>query len=383
MRASLAILVLVFSLLLTGCWDMKETQNINFITALGVDYKEGRYIIYSQLLDFAEIAKQEGTVETGNGKVWIGQGEGRTIDEALNSLYPASQQRTFWTHVRAIVFSKALLDKHLTEAVNGLIQNRDLRYTPWVFGTYQNIPDIFSSISLLNESVLNSELLDPEEIFRQYSFIEPIRVINLMNGVKEPAVTALLPLISCTTKVWKGEGEPVSQVKLVGAYAIAQGANRGLVNSAMLQGARYIAFNRMIIFPLTLTLEDGTPVTLSIIHSKSDVGVRANDEYPKVRIQVRIKAYITEAGTASGVTAATIDELAEKKIEQDIRRSFDAAKAKQIDLYNLEEKLYRDEHARWKELMSRGKPLIFLMELDEVQVEMNLVHSSSYKLLNR
>lgn len=71
---------------------MKEAQNINFITALGVDYAEGRYIIYAQLLDFAEIAKQEGKVETGAGKVWIGRGEGKTVDDALSSLYPASQQ---------------------------------------------------------------------------------------------------------------------------------------------------------------------------------------------------------------------------------------------------------------------------------------------------
>lgn len=326
MRAALAILALI--LLLTGCWDMKEAQNINFITALGIDYVEGRFIIYTQLLDFAEIAKQEGTVKTGAGKVWIGKGEGRTIDEALSSLYSASQQRTFWTHVRAVVLSRALLDKQLPDAVNGLIQTRDLRYTPWVFGTHQKIPEIFSSISLLNESVLNSELLDPEEIFRQYSFVEPIQIIKLMNGIKEPAVTALLPQISCTNEVWKGEGKPVSQVKLTGAYAIAQGSNRGLVDPTMLQGARYVAFNRMVKFPLTLTLEDGTPVTLSIIHSHSDIGLSEGDENPKVRIRVRIKAYITEAGTATRVTAAAIDELAEKKIEQEIQRSFTAAKAK-------------------------------------------------------
>ncbi|GIP49259.1 hypothetical protein J53TS2_28500 [Paenibacillus sp. J53TS2] len=381
MRAALAILALI--LLLTGCWDMKEAQNINFITALGIDYVEGRFIIYTQLLDFAEIAKQEGTVKTGAGKVWIGKGEGRTIDEALSSLYSASQQRTFWTHVRAVVLSRALLDKQLPDAVNGLIQTRDLRYTPWVFGTHQKIPEIFSSISLLNESVLNSELLDPEEIFRQYSFVEPIQIIKLMNGIKEPAVTALLPQISCTNEVWKGEGKPVSQVKLTGAYAIAQGSNRGLVDPTMLQGARYVAFNRMVKFPLTLTLEDGTPVTLSIIHSHSDIGLSEGDENPKVRIRVRIKAYITEAGTATRVTAAAIDELAEKKIEQEIQRSFTAAKAKKIDLYNLEEKLYRHDQARWKELSSRGKPLISLMELDKIQAEVTLVHSSSYKLLNR
>lgn len=83
---------LALILLLTGCWDMKEAQNINFITALGVDYENGRFVIYAQLLDFSDIAKQEGAVETGHGEVWIGKSEGRTIDEALISLYPASNE---------------------------------------------------------------------------------------------------------------------------------------------------------------------------------------------------------------------------------------------------------------------------------------------------
>ncbi|WP_178023737.1 Ger(x)C family spore germination protein [uncultured Paenibacillus sp.] len=381
MRAAPAILAII--LLLTGCWDLKEAQHINFVTALGVDYMEGRYIIYAQLLDFADIAKQEGKVETGSGNVWIGKGEGKTIDEALSSLYPASQQQTLWTHVRAIVFSKALLDNRLPESVNGLIQTRDLRYTPWVFGTDKEIPDIFSSISLLNESVLNSELLDPEEIFRQYSFIQPIRVINLMDGVKEPAVTKMLPLISWTDEVWKAEGKPAPQVRLVGAYAIAQGKNRGLIDSSMLQGARYVAFKKMIKYPVSMIMEDGSPVTLIIIHSDPDIRIGAGSDHIPVHLRVHIKAYISESGKAGGVTAANIKALAEKKIVQDIRRSFTAAKAKQIDLYNLEEKLYRYDQARWKQLRSRGKPLISLMELDKVTSEVTIVHSSSYKLLNR
>lgn len=380
MRAVPAILLLI--LMLTGCWDIKEVQHSNFITALGVDYAEGRYIIYAQLLDFAEIAKQEGKVETGKGKIWIGKGEGKTIDEALSSLYPASEQQTLWTHVRAIVFSKALLDKHLPESINSLIQTRDLRYTPWVFGTDKEIPDIFSSISLLNESTLNSELLDPEEVFKQYSFVRPIRVIELMNGVKEPAVTKILPLISWTDEVWKGEGKPVPQVKLVAAYAIAQGQNRGLLDPTMLQGARYVAFKNVGQYPLAMTMEGGSPMTLIISHCDPHIRIGAGVDNLRVRIRVGVKAYITESGMTGKVTAATIKALAEKKIEQDIRRAFTAAKAKNIDLYNLEEKLYRYDQARWKQLRSRGKPLISLMELDQVTPVVTIVHSSSYKLLD-
>ena len=60
-RAMKRILMLLsmLSLLLSGCWDNKEVQDINYITALGIDYKDNKYIIYVQMLDFATIAKQE------------------------------------------------------------------------------------------------------------------------------------------------------------------------------------------------------------------------------------------------------------------------------------------------------------------------------------
>lgn len=58
--AGLYILMISLSLLLTGCWDIREVQDINYISAIGVDYKDGEYIIYAQMLDFSSVAKQEG-----------------------------------------------------------------------------------------------------------------------------------------------------------------------------------------------------------------------------------------------------------------------------------------------------------------------------------
>ena len=58
------MLLSMLSLLLSGCWDNKEVQDINYITALGIDYKDNKYIIYVQMLDFATIAKQESSKPT-------------------------------------------------------------------------------------------------------------------------------------------------------------------------------------------------------------------------------------------------------------------------------------------------------------------------------
>lgn len=56
-------------ILLTGCWDSKEVQSINFITAIGIDYADNQYTTYAQLIDFSSIAKQEGPTPREGGQI--------------------------------------------------------------------------------------------------------------------------------------------------------------------------------------------------------------------------------------------------------------------------------------------------------------------------
>lgn len=94
-KIKLIIMMLITSAMLSGCWNIKEVQDIYYVAALGIDFKEGKYIAYAQLLDFSNVAKLEGARPDKQPPVWIGRGEGFTITEALNQLYKDAQQRLF------------------------------------------------------------------------------------------------------------------------------------------------------------------------------------------------------------------------------------------------------------------------------------------------
>ena len=60
-------MVALFLLLtLTGCWSRYEVQNMNYATAVGIDYVDGQYTLYVQLLDFSTVAKLEGQHQHSN-----------------------------------------------------------------------------------------------------------------------------------------------------------------------------------------------------------------------------------------------------------------------------------------------------------------------------
>ena len=142
-----SILVLCV-ILLTGCWDSKGVQSINFITAIGIDYKDNQYTAYAQLIDFSSIAKQEGPTSREGSQIWIGRGTGSTLSMAINNLYETSQQQTLWTHVKAIVLSKNALEGRLEDIFNTLLHSGQLRYTPWIYATEQDMSTLRSSCQM-------------------------------------------------------------------------------------------------------------------------------------------------------------------------------------------------------------------------------------------
>ncbi len=71
--------VLLLPFFLTGCWSKYEVQNMNYVTAVGIDYADGQYIIYAQLLDFSTVAKLEGQQKSEQPPIWIGIGKGISV----------------------------------------------------------------------------------------------------------------------------------------------------------------------------------------------------------------------------------------------------------------------------------------------------------------
>lgn len=95
------LLCIALLFLLTACWGSKDVQNIAYVTAIGFDYENGKYISYVQVLNFTNIAKGEKTEVGKNVPTWIGKGEGITVTESLSNIYSTSQLRIFWGHVKA------------------------------------------------------------------------------------------------------------------------------------------------------------------------------------------------------------------------------------------------------------------------------------------
>lgn len=130
---------------LTGCWDNGEVQEINYLSAFGIDFHDGEYYIYAQMLDYEGISGPEG-VPSSQPPIWVGKGRRKTLAEATKKLYTTSQQKLSWSQVTALVLSESMLThERIRDVIDKSNRTEDISYRKWIYGTKENIEELFTS----------------------------------------------------------------------------------------------------------------------------------------------------------------------------------------------------------------------------------------------
>jgi Ger(x)C family germination protein len=368
-------------LMLTGCWDMREAQNTNFVTAIGVDYIQDHYVVYAQLIDFTSIAKRESgdaQSKSGSQAIWVGKGEGKSVMAALNHIYDSSQQQTVWTHVKAVILSESVMKSKMEEVFSSILRSREMRYTPWIYGTRDSMEDLLSSMTLLNLSAQTTVMFEPTSIYRQSSDVEPIHLQRLMNGIREPASTVLVPSITSQNRIWTNAGKQPPLTRTDGIFVVSKNTLYGYVPESKIRGTRYVKFYRVFRYPMTVNLQDSGSVLLLIRNPRTSVEIRPEGEELQVSIDIISRANMIEKNTDESVSIRDISKAGAQKIENEIKASFEQGQKENMDLFGLEEELYRKLNAVWKQAHDSGEPLLPRFKLKEVHVRLEINHANTY-----
>lgn len=360
--------------LLCGCWDIKEIQDMNYISAIGIDYNEEdkKYVLYTQMLDFTSVAKTEAGKAGTQSQVWTGKTEGETLDMAMNNLYDSAQERTSWGHISSIVISETLMKSELLPKLDTLTRYQEIRMTPWVFGTNESIEHLFSSPAFFNLSPLNTLSHEPMEVYKQKSYIVPIRYFDFMAEVTEPAFTVLLPSLSIDETTWKKNDKADSKLVYNGVYVMSKGKINGLLTEDQINGLRWLEKNtRRSPIPIYKNNDLGAVLILQKPKIKKDMII--SQGVPRYRIHVKLKGNAVEV--RKEFTRSELEQEAAKVVTEQIWDTYRHGKEIKADLYSLEHLLFKKNTSLWKKLKQSSEFLLNEESLEMVTVDVNLEHT--------
>ncbi|AZS15308.1 Ger(x)C family spore germination protein [Paenibacillus lutimineralis] len=375
----LAGVIPMLLLLLTSCWNSKDIQNMAYITAIGFDYENGKYVTYVQVLNFSNVAKSESNQSGRSVPTWIGKGEGTSVTQSFNSIYSTAQLRVFWGHVKALVFSERFLEEgeRIRSTYDLVNRYREIRYNIPVYGTREPLRDILAMKSNLNLSPLQTVMESPEMSYSQRSDILPLHGYKLIALINEPAGAPLLPSLAIDREAWTEDTDPKSMFKIDGAYFFKGTVAKDWFSEDDLKGYRWMQkkLQRSIInIP-----NDIEPEAAIVIENPSNsVHHTVRDGHVYFTINLKLNAYVDEL--RRNLKKQEIEKMASQTIENQIRHTFMKGMARKVDIFNLTECLYRENPKKWRELNSEGGFMIDKESLVNVKVDVRLQHSGKYKL---
>ncbi|TQR28967.1 Ger(x)C family spore germination protein [Lysinibacillus sphaericus] len=366
------IVSLTAVLLLAGCWDVKEPQRMYYIDGIGIDYKDGQYEIYMQIINFANVAKSEGPTPQAAPSE-IGFAKGKTMEEAFFKLYRSIDQKVFWGHMTFILFSEnALKDENSIPVIDSFLRHRETRYQILTYVTKDPIKDILLITPILNKSLTASKLSNPLHTKELQTYVEPVDLRKLIISLNEPSHEVNLPLVTIN-KNWETTNKPTEETALSGFGVVSKDGFKGYINDGNARGIQWM-FHKKTRGDVTIKLNNKEKEFLTVDLEKLSTKIKPIVKNNEVTFEAEIKLNAIINGFQGKVNTDQIREGIIKEVKKDIKKSYEAGIELDVDVFRLSEHLYRKNVKAWKKIQKDGKIPLTADSLSKVNVIVNKVN---------
>jgi len=208
------VMVCALGLLLGGCWDRREINDLAFVSASAVDLVDGQYRLAIQIPLVHRIAVSGGGAGGGGGEqaTWfIHSTLGTTLRGAVDEAQRSSSRSLTFSHRRIMLLGEELARAGVTEALDVMIRVPENRLNSVMVVTEGEARDVISARVPVEDfsSEAARELI--LALMRR-----PTTIKSFMEMLLNPGLDAHVPILKVTQAVPGGDGKPESLIKLAG-----------------------------------------------------------------------------------------------------------------------------------------------------------------------
>lgn len=133
--------ILFFSIIiLTGCYDYVEINNLSFISTIGIDYIDDKYVITYEILSDKKEGENASIKKASNIT-----GSGKSISEAFDNITLKIVKIPYYQHIKAIIISEEIAKNHMKPIMDFLVRNPKIKKEFYlVVSTNKDAKDILS-----------------------------------------------------------------------------------------------------------------------------------------------------------------------------------------------------------------------------------------------
>lgn len=339
------ILIVLITLLLSGCWSYREIDTLAIVIGAAIDYNEDldQIEITSQILNPGGVATPQGG---GDAEPFFNVTmTGDTMFDAVRKSVMVSDRRLYWAHNEIIIISIDAAKKGIKPYLDFFVQDTEPRASQWIALTEGRASDVLDiSKGLENMPTLNIASLI--ESRTSHSFSGVVTLGELLNRMVDSTTSPVTGIISIV------ENNEDKALTLAGTGVLKKNTYTGRLNAKESRGM-LLAIGELKGGIIVAKMPD-TRVSLEIISVDSKLDCKVIDGKITGLIDIElVSALGGQTGTVDFTITENINKLTtaqDKRIMSEISSAVTKAKVLGTDVFGFGEKLYKNGVKNWSEI---------------------------------
>ncbi|MCI0766609.1 Ger(x)C family spore germination protein [Bacillus sp. TL12] len=362
---TMLIILLVFLLFTTGCWNRRELNELAITLALGIDRTmDGQYLVTAQVVNPGEVAITKGGGSGGRSPVVIYQAKGQTIFEAIRKMTKDSPRKIYPSHLRMLVIGESLAKKGIGKSLDLLSRDWELRSDFYIaVAKGMNAEDVLkvrTPVEKIPANKLFNTLKASSEAWSATSFVTLDKlIVDMVSDGKQPVLTG----ISLHVKADEETAFSKQNIEVIDTPARILFQNLAVFEKDKLVGwlnekqskTYNVITNNELSTVVNVSCPKGGKFVYQVMNSNTEMKGKIKNGKPEIDLNIRVKGNIGEVACDIDLkktgSIEKLEEIYEKESVEFFKTAIKEVQKKyKIDIFGFGEAIHRADPKTWKKL---------------------------------
>jgi spore germination protein KC len=365
-KAAKIVFACVHLILLSGCWDRTEVNDLALIVGLGIDQtKNGKIRLTVEIVVPKSVGgggQMMGGGGAGGGETIIKSGTGVTVADAISNLQEKLSRRVFWGHTKVIVFGEKAAKAGIRQHLDFLSRNPEARLRSNVLvnkGTAKSVLELVPPIEQSSSEVLR-ELSESQLLLR-------VTVKDVLQMLSGDTGAAALPMVKIKPPE-KGKQEQQTVAFIQRTAIFKKDKMIGDIDDQLTRGVLWIR-NEIKEANITITPkgEKGN-ITATLIRAHTELIPKYEKGKWKMIVKATAEDDIILNGTKLDLLNPKYTKMIEKELENEMNKRIrntlkKVQKEMKADIFGFADIFHRKYPREWNRVKNRWEEIFPTVEV--------------------
>ncbi|MFB7155797.1 Ger(x)C family spore germination protein [Lysinibacillus sp. NPDC056232] len=353
-------LLMILTLLLSGCWSKHELNELAIVAALGIDKVDNEFEITVQVVDTGEISSKQPT--SGRSPVITYQSKGTTVFEAIRKMTTVTARKLYFSHLQIVVLGDELAKEGISEPLDLISRDHEFRNDFDVIvahdATADEVLNVLTPIEKVPANKMLKSLKTSEKTWGTTQSIKIDELINTLNNKEKSVVMSAIEIqgdknVGMEQTNVKRSKSPVL-LRYTGLAVFKEDKLIGLLTE---DESRSLGFLRDKIESTIeiLACPKGGTLSTEITHSKTKIKGKFEKGAPKINVSIDVSQNVGEVECNIDLTKEksilNINKKTEELIKKRIEKTISTVQQNyRVDIFGFGAALHRTNPKEWKKI---------------------------------